>query len=314
MLAGPRSHPLSNIPGFTRRALSECLVSSRPCLAHSIIDRGGSIEAHIFRATADSVVEPADLSARLLFEGEEVCQVAGRMISLRPRSVLLVIGEPGFRARPLSEARGLTVQMRAPDRVPNLAEPKISDPLPPPHLRILEGRAADLAGAIDESKNEVDRAVLVYDIARELERLVREASESVAQIDACTPRVRSELFRKVSLARHAIDDEPHRAWTVSQLARIACISHFHLHRVFSAAFGETPGQYLRYRRLRAAWDMALQTDLPVWQIGARVGFENFSSFVRSFRTAFGISPGALRRVHEQAKYEHAPCDRVASIT
>lgn len=260
-----------------------------------------SVEADLFFGLTPVSVQPAWLSARLLYEGEEICHVGERLISLRPGFVLIV-ADDGYSTRPLLESRGLSIQFRVarcPCANPNLIGRATSLPQVaalPAHLRLLEGRAAQLADLLRASEDEEGMAALVHDFARQLEHMANEGRDSIARIEAATPRVRAELFRKVSLARCAVDDEPHRPWTVAQLARISCLSHFHLHRVFSAAFGHTPGQYLRMRRLATAHELLLATELGIREIGARAGFENFSAFIRSFRRDYGVAPGSFRRL------------------
>jgi AraC family transcriptional regulator len=49
--------------------------------------------------------------------------------------------------------------------------------------------------------------------------------------------------------------------------------------------------------LRAARAQALlaETDLPVTEVGARVGYMSSSHFARAFRQATGLSPRAYRK-------------------
>ena len=82
---------------------------------------------------------------------------------------------------------------------------------------------------------------------------------------------------------------------LSMIASISFLSPFHLLRLFKQAFGETPHQYLTRRRLEHAHDLLTTTDLPVWKIGQRVGYDNLSSFSRLVSKHLGAAPRELRR-------------------
>lgn len=79
------------------------------------------------------------------------------------------------------------------------------------------------------------------------------------------------------------------------LARVANFSSFHFHRLFTAWFGETLGDYLRRRRLEvAAVRLAGQPRLAVTQVALSVGFGSTEAFARAFKTRFGSTPTAWR--------------------
>jgi AraC family transcriptional regulator len=80
------------------------------------------------------------------------------------------------------------------------------------------------------------------------------------------------------------------------LARVANFSPFHFHRLFTAWFGETLGDYVRRRRLEvAALRLVAQPRLPVLQVALSVGFGSTEAFARAFKTRFGSTPTAWRQ-------------------
>ena len=79
------------------------------------------------------------------------------------------------------------------------------------------------------------------------------------------------------------------------LARRAGLSPYHYLRVFSAALGVTPHQYLVRRRLCVAAQGLADHDRPVTDIAFEAGFGDLSNFVRSFHRAAGVSPSGYRR-------------------
>ena len=71
----------------------------------------------------------------------------------------------------------------------------------------------------------------------------------------------------------------------------------HLARVFRAAWGCSPGELLRWRRVDRAADMLRDSDISGAQIAAQVGFADQSHMTRAFRATYGIAPGNYRRRH-----------------
>lgn len=81
---------------------------------------------------------------------------------------------------------------------------------------------------------------------------------------------------------------------LTALAARAGLSPFHLHRLFSAAAGETPKQFgLRLRLSRAA-ALLLTGRQPVLRIALSCGFRSHEVFTRAFRRRFGMTPSTYR--------------------
>jgi AraC family transcriptional regulator len=87
-------------------------------------------------------------------------------------------------------------------------------------------------------------------------------------------------------------DEP---LALEELARLACLSPFHFHHVFTGMLGESLASHVRRLRLeRAAWRLKL-TATPVVQIAFEAGYETHEAFSRAFGRGFGMSPIQFRR-------------------
>ncbi len=82
--------------------------------------------------------------------------------------------------------------------------------------------------------------------------------------------------------------------SLAALADQAGLSAFHLHRVFSAAAGETPKQFTLRLRLGRAAAMLLTTGDSVLDVALSCGFQSHEAFCRGFRKRFGITPSAYR--------------------
>jgi AraC family transcriptional regulator len=82
--------------------------------------------------------------------------------------------------------------------------------------------------------------------------------------------------------------------SLEALAAQAGLSTFHLHRVFSAAAGETPKQFALRLRLGRAAAALLTSDDSVLNIALDCGFQSHEAFSRAFRRRFGMTPSAYR--------------------
>src|SRR4051812_6043220 len=109
------------------------------------------------------------------------------------------------------------------------------------------------------------------------------------------PATRTFYARAVQRAVEHIALRLDEALELDGLARQACLSPFHFHRVFRGMTGEAPMEMVRRIRLeRAAWRLA-HTDWPVSRIAFDTGFETHEAFSRAFRASYGTTPSNYRR-------------------
>jgi AraC family transcriptional regulator len=111
--------------------------------------------------------------------------------------------------------------------------------------------------------------------------------------------------------------------SLTALAARAGLSAFHLHRVFSAAAGETPKQFTLRLRLERAATLLIGNDDSVLNVALACGFGSHEAFCRAFRRRFGMRPvdyrarGLAGGVNAAQAEEHAalvtsagPCIRL----
>jgi AraC-like DNA-binding protein len=102
--------------------------------------------------------------------------------------------------------------------------------------------------------------------------------------------------------REYIDRHYTKPVTVERLADLAGLSTFHFIRAFRAAFGETPHQYLRARRLDRAKELLVTTAYPVTEICDQIGFQSLGSFSSLFRRLTGEPPAQYRATRRKNVY------------
>ena len=106
---------------------------------------------------------------------------------------------------------------------------------------------------------------------------------------------RSEYAARMHRVLEYIDRGLDQQLELDSLARVANFSPFHFHRLFTAWFGETLGEYVRRRRLEvAAQRLIAQPRLPILQVALSVGFASTEAFARAFKTRFAATPTAWR--------------------
>lgn len=82
--------------------------------------------------------------------------------------------------------------------------------------------------------------------------------------------------------------------SLEEVARAACFSPFHFHRVFKSLIGETLGQFVKRQRLERA--LQLMSHAParsLTDVALACGFSSSSDFSRSFKQRFGVPPSAF---------------------
>lgn len=92
----------------------------------------------------------------------------------------------------------------------------------------------------------------------------------------------------------------------AEVARQACISHWHFQRIFKALTNETLKTYIRSRRLAIALELLLSTRQRIIEIALVAGFQTQESFTRAFKAAFGVTPASYRRTGTRHQFLRKP--------
>lgn len=117
----------------------------------------------------------------------------------------------------------------------------------------------------------------------------------VEKVPAARAATRTELYRRMHVARDYMEAYLHDPLTIPQIAAAAWLSPYHFLRLFKQVFRETPHQYIIRRRLERARHLLIQTDAPITTICFSLGFESLGSFSWLFRQRLGLSPQAFRQ-------------------
>ena len=77
--------------------------------------------------------------------------------------------------------------------------------------------------------------------------------------------------------------------SLSDLARASLFSPWHSYRLFRAALGLTPTEYIRKYRLTQAAKLLQSGNVKVIDAAFDAGFSNVDTFTRSFYREFGLN-------------------------
>lgn len=95
-----------------------------------------------------------------------------------------------------------------------------------------------------------------------------------------------------------IEDTKTERIKIDDIAKKVCFSSVHLQRMFKAQYNVTIVAYIRTRKLMLAAEEVMNTDKTIDAIAYDFDFGYESSFIRSFKREFGMTPNEMRRVSQ----------------
>ncbi|MQA41207.1 AraC family transcriptional regulator [Rugamonas aquatica] len=84
--------------------------------------------------------------------------------------------------------------------------------------------------------------------------------------------------------------------SLGMLAQLACMSEYHLARMFRISFGMPPSAWIAARRVEHARLLLKTTDQPLQQIADACGYADLSHFSHRFRDSVGAPPSRYRSI------------------
>ena len=114
-------------------------------------------------------------------------------------------------------------------------------------------------------------------------RKIQADSEYAQRINRVIDYLRGNLDRQVKL---------------EELAKVACFSEFHFHRIFGAVSGETLNNFTNRLRLEKAARLLRYSEQSLTDIALACGFSSSATFSRAFRSGYDTSPSQFRKSGE----------------
>lgn len=99
---------------------------------------------------------------------------------------------------------------------------------------------------------------------------------------------------------------------LDDVAKVACFSPFHFHRIFKQLTGETLASFVKRVRLeRALYMLSHRPGVTLTEVAFACGFSSSSDFSRSFKAQYGVPPRVFDLEHyRRARREDFPIARL----
>ncbi|MBS0446309.1 MAG: helix-turn-helix domain-containing protein [Proteobacteria bacterium] len=105
---------------------------------------------------------------------------------------------------------------------------------------------------------------------------------------------RNHVHPAIHRVQDAVAADLTRAWSLSALARIACVSDRHLSRLFNEHVGMSIVQYVNRLRVARAQDLLSKTQLAMEHVAEQTGFGSVRQFRRAWHRVHAMAPRKMR--------------------
>lgn len=134
---------------------------------------------------------------------------------------------------------------------------------------------------------------IYYDLLHLMMINQRQLKLQQQNVNALKYSTKAEIFKRILFARDYIESNYNRTVPIAAIATQVHMNPFHLIRHFRSIHGMSPHQYLKHVRLTRAYNMLVQERSSVVSIMEKCGYEDLSSFSKSFKFKFGFSPSLM---------------------
>jgi len=102
--------------------------------------------------------------------------------------------------------------------------------------------------------------------------------------------IQADYKNRINRVFEFIDENLESDLSLSTVSKIASFSPFHFHRVFKFVTKETLNEYVTRRRVEKSASDLLHKNITATEIAHKYGFSDNSSYSRTFKKYFGVSP------------------------
>ncbi len=108
--------------------------------------------------------------------------------------------------------------------------------------------------------------------------------------------IEKDYIRSINLALNFIDEHLDSDLSLETISNAALYSPYHFHRIFKAVIGETLNTYITRRRIEKTASILMhKKEVRITDLSLQYGFNSNSSFTRTFKNYYGISPSEFRK-------------------
>src|SRR3984957_8075979 len=124
---------------------------------------------------------------------------------------------------------------------------------------------------------------------------------SIESVPIQKTHANSEYAQRINQVIDYLRGNLDRQVKLEELAKIACFSEFHFHRIFGAISGETVNNFTNRLRLEKAARLLRYSEQNLTDIALECGFSSSATFSRAFRSGYDTSPSQFRKSGEIKK-------------
>ena len=247
-------------------------------------------------AAGCSVLGAKAPSVKMVLEGEELYQIDGRTIRIRPGQYLYLDAGADCLGTNRTETVGLCLML------PILNDNARQDWAPDPVLGravAFSARTSAMGQRLLEYGRQIARdpslgpslaPAIVESVGEALEAPLAESKAAMERLNAAKASTRRELFQRLDCARAHLHENPDRAVSLTELAGVARLSQFHLARYFKLAFGQAPIAYHRAIRLERAAHFLASGHGSVAEAAEASGYSDQTALSHAFSRHYGKPP------------------------
>ena len=107
--------------------------------------------------------------------------------------------------------------------------------------------------------------------------------------------IHNDYKNRINRVFQYIDDNLNSDLSLNTVSEIACFSPFHFHRIFKMITQETLNEYVTRRRVEKSASNLMHRNTGVGEISLKYGFNDISTFTRTFKKFYGVSPMEFRK-------------------
>ena len=105
-----------------------------------------------------------------------------------------------------------------------------------------------------------------------------------------------DYIKRINTILLFIDENLNSELSLETIANLGFYSPFHFHRIFKAITNETLNSYITRKRIEKTASILLhQKNVSITELSLQCGFNSNSSFTRTFKKFYGLSPSELRK-------------------
>ncbi len=105
------------------------------------------------------------------------------------------------------------------------------------------------------------------------------------------------------LIKEYLDAHAREKVTLDEVAEVFFLSKSQIFRLFKARYGISPMQYYTDKKVEAAREMLISTDMRISDIAEMLAFSDAKHLAKAFKNATGMLPRSFRKEHKTARSE-----------